>query len=439
MSHLVAATSESAVKEMFEGFRNRFTFADTNSGSFGPFTASYDIQLHLEDGSVELNDDNTISIAELDIKWDRLQLCIGVDIPGFCIGGFCIIPIPFDGCLLRAPELCLFQDNPDLQFCLDLSGVITSEVSAKVRPLVRYRVDPNRTPAINDLDAQDAGVPNRWQLFLDPVTVDIADTVGDLIERAIDNFIDVVLGPLPDWAKDLVRAILGPLDDFIRGLLDIGDDIDEWLTNLLGVSLGLIDTIINAVADFFANQQPLFSFEDPLQILGPEPPPPLPPLLNPVKIPIRDVTVAINSAELVVEANVGPSHGRTGQPPTARTDHLGQRGPVGNGGGRPPVPPARPLLRHRPPRGPTRWRGRARRPRANWPAGRRGPSPERPRRPELDPPQPAAAPARRPGTRLNGGQGGLCAVQQHRAGGRLCGDGHHARGARAALRHPRAR
>jgi hypothetical protein len=27
--------------------------------------------------------------------------------------------------------------------------------------------------------------------------------------------------------------------------------------------------------------------------------------LNPVKIPIRDVTIAINSAELVVEANVG--------------------------------------------------------------------------------------------------------------------------------------
>ena len=72
MSHLVAATSESAVKEMFGGFRNRFTFADAGSGNFGPFTASYDVQLHLEDGSVELNDDNTISIAELDIKWDQL-------------------------------------------------------------------------------------------------------------------------------------------------------------------------------------------------------------------------------------------------------------------------------------------------------------------------------------------------------------------------------
>jgi hypothetical protein len=310
MSHLVTATSETAVRELFEGFRDRFTFEGSDSGDFGPFTASYDVRLHLEGGSVDLNDDNTISIAELDIKWDRLRLCLGVDIPGFCIGGFCIIPIPFDGCLLRAPELCLFQGDPDFEFCLDLSEVLTSEVSGRVRPLVRYRVDPNRTPAMSDLDAQDAGVPNQWQLFLDPVTldidpIDVADTLGDLIERAIDNFIDVVLGPLPDWARALVRAILGPLDDLFRALLDIGDDLDEWLTNLLGVSLGLFDTILNFIADYFASQQPILSFEDPLQILGPEPAPPLPPQLNPVKIPIRDVTVTINSAEMVVEANVG--------------------------------------------------------------------------------------------------------------------------------------
>jgi hypothetical protein len=306
VSHLVVAASEEAVKELFQVVRDTLKLERSDSGTFGPLTASYDVALHLEDGSIELNDDNSISIAELDIKWDRLKLCVGVDIPGFCIGGFCIIPIPFDGCLVRAPEICLFEGNPDFELCLDLSGVITSEVSVRTRPVVRYRVDPNRTPAMTDLDAQDASVPNKWQLFLDPVTVDvdiidIADTVGDLIEQAIDNFIDGVLGPLPGWAKDLVRAILGPLDDLIRELLDIGDDIDEWLTNLLGVSLGLLDTIINAVTDYLANQQPLFEFEDPLEILEADPAPPL----NPVKIPIRDVAAAINSAELVVEANVG--------------------------------------------------------------------------------------------------------------------------------------
>jgi hypothetical protein len=306
VSHLVVAASEEAVKELFQVVRDTLKLERSDSGTFGPLTASYDVALHLEDGSIELNDDNSISIAELDIKWDRLKLCVGVDIPGFCIGGFCIIPIPFDGCLVRAPEICLFEGNPDFELCLDLSGVITSEVSVRARPVVRYRVDPNRTPAMTDLDAQDASVPNKWQLFLDPVTVDvdiidIADTVGDLIEQAIDNFIDGVLGPLPGWAKDLVRAILGPLDDLIRELLDIGDDIDEWLTNLLGVSLGLLDTIINAVTDYLANQQPLFEFEDPLEILEADPAPPL----TPVKIPIRDVAAAINSAELVVEANVG--------------------------------------------------------------------------------------------------------------------------------------
>lgn len=306
MSHLVIAVSEKAVKELFKVLRNNLSFADTNSGTFGPFSASYDVALHLDGGSINLRDDNAISISELDIKWDRLKLCIGVDIPGFCIGGFCLIPIPFNGCLLRAPEICLFQGNPDFEFCLDLSGVITSEVSVTARPLVRYRVDPNRTPTMTDLDAEDANVANMWQLFLDPITVDvdivdIADTVGDLIENAIDNFVDVVLGPLPDWAKDLVRAILGPIDDLVRTLLDIGDDIDEWLTNLLGVSLGLFDTIIQFVTDYFANREPLFSFEDPFEILEGDPSVPL----NPVKIPLRDVAVTINSTELVVETNVG--------------------------------------------------------------------------------------------------------------------------------------
>jgi hypothetical protein len=307
MSQLVAAASEKAVRELFGVLRDTIKPAAADSGTFGPFSASYDVAVHLEGGTVDLNDDNSISIAELDVKWDRLELCLGVDLPRICIGGFCIIPIPFDGCLLRAPRFCLFEDNPDIELCLDLSGVITSEISGRVRPVVRYRVDPNRTPTMTDLDAEDAGVPNQWQLFLDPVTldidiIDIADTLGDLVERAIDNLVDVVLGPLPGWAKDLVRAILGPLDDLIRALLDIGDDIDEWLTNLLGVSLGLFDAILTLIADYLANQAPLFSFEDPLKILDAEPGPPA---LIPVKVPVRDVTATINSAELVVEANVG--------------------------------------------------------------------------------------------------------------------------------------
>jgi len=311
MSHLTVAASEEAVIELFEAVRGGFTFSSSNSGNFGPFTASYSAAAHLEDGSVDLRDDNTVSIRELDIKWDTLQACLGLNIPEICVGGFCIIPIPFDGCAVRAPEICVFSANPDINFCFDLSGILTSEISVTARPVVKYRVDPARTPAESDLDAEDADHPNMWQVFIDPVTVDIdvfdiADIVGDLLETAITNAINALLGPFPEWVKDLVRAILGPIDDLIRGILDLPDDIGEWFSDLLGTSLGLSNTLVNFVADYFANRNPLVPLEDPYPILDPAPNPNDQNVsLIPVKIPIRDLAVQVNANEMVLEANVG--------------------------------------------------------------------------------------------------------------------------------------
>lgn len=306
MSHLTVAASEKAVITLFNVVRDGVRFSSSDSGSFGPLTASYSVALHLEGGSVDLRDDNTIRIRELDIKWDTLAVSLGINIPEICVGGFCIIPNPFGGCLVRAPRLCVFSDNPDISFPLDLSDLITSEISVTARPIIKYRVDPGRTADMSDLDAEDAGVPNKWQLFIDPVTVDIdvfdvADIVGDLLEAAIDAAIDTLLGPLPGWAKDLARALLGPIPDLIRTLLDIGDDIGEWLSDLLGVSLGLFNTIINFVADYFANRTPLVEFEDPYPILEADPAVPL----IPVKLPIRDLSTRITASELILEANVG--------------------------------------------------------------------------------------------------------------------------------------
>jgi hypothetical protein len=305
MSHLTIAVSESAFKKVFAGIRDAFTFSHSRSRTFARFTASYEVAFHLEGGTVDFRDDNTIAIKELDIKWDTLKLTLGFDIPEICVGGFCIIPKPFGGCLVRAPRYCIFSANPDVSLTLDLSGLITSEVSLTVRPVTKYRIDPGRTAAMSDLDAEDAGVPNKWQLFLDTVTVDVdvfdvADIVGDLIENAVDSVVNGALGPLPQWAKDLVLTILGPLDDVVRAILDIPDDVGEWLSDLLGVSLGLFNTITNAVADHFARKKPL-EFEDPYPILDAKPTVPL----IPVKIPIRDLTVRVNTDEMVLEAKVG--------------------------------------------------------------------------------------------------------------------------------------
>ncbi len=297
------AVSETGVRELFGAFRDGFRFSKSNSSS-GAISLSYAVEAHLEGGTIELRNDGTIRVRELDVKWDTLRVCLGINIPEICVGGFCIIPIPFDGCAVRAPRLCAFSGNPDLSFCLDIGGLVTSEVSATVRPLTKYAVNPARTPGMNDWDAKDAGIPNKWQVLIDPVTIDldlfdIADIVGDLLEDAVDAAIDGLLGGLPDWAKDLIRAILGPIIDLIRDILDFGDDLVEWLSDQIGVSLGLFNFLLTALADYFAEQQPIVQIEDPLPTLEPTG------SLIRVMIPVEFLGVRVNTDEMILEVDIG--------------------------------------------------------------------------------------------------------------------------------------
>ncbi len=304
MAHLTIATSETAVQKLFNGIRDNFSIDESDSVDFGPFTAGYEVAFHLEGGDVDMQADNSIVVKELDIKWDKLRFYAGIDIPELCIGGFCIIALPFVGCVLRAPEICIFEDDPDIGIDLDLNGLLTSEISLAAKPDLQYVVNPARPAGMNWLDAEDANLANMWKLFIDPEWVDIdifdwSDIVGDLLENALDNAIDDLLFFLPGWAKDLISAILGPVIDLVRGILDIGDDIDEWLSDLLGVSLGLFDLIITAVADLLADQFPLIEIEDPFPIL------PYQGSLIPVKLPIEDLDVTFTEDELVITASIG--------------------------------------------------------------------------------------------------------------------------------------
>lgn len=110
----------------FTAVRDGFSFNETRSGNFGPFTASVTAAGHLENGTVDLRADNSIALDELDLEFDTLRACLGIDIPEICIGGFCIIPNPFGGCPVRAPRLCAFSDNPDIEFCLDIAAFVRS-------------------------------------------------------------------------------------------------------------------------------------------------------------------------------------------------------------------------------------------------------------------------------------------------------------------------
>jgi hypothetical protein len=157
---------------------------------------------------------------------------------------------------------------------------------------------------MDDWDAKDAGVPNHWQLYVDPSGIDfdlfdIADIVRNILDDALDAAIDGLLGPLPGWAKDLVRAILGPIIDVIADVLDFGDDFAEWLADLIGVNLGFFDLILGALADFFAADRPIVEIEEPLPAL------PATPSLIPVLIPIEHLGVTVTETEMVLTVDVG--------------------------------------------------------------------------------------------------------------------------------------
>jgi hypothetical protein len=107
MSHVTIAASEDAFKQVFTLLRDGFTFSKSDSDSFGPFSASYSVAFHLENGTIQLNDDGTVEVNALDVVWDTLSLQVCFNLPGICIPGFCVIPDPWNGCLVGIPGVCI--------------------------------------------------------------------------------------------------------------------------------------------------------------------------------------------------------------------------------------------------------------------------------------------------------------------------------------------
>jgi hypothetical protein len=312
VAHATIAVSESAFQRSIDLIVKNFKFEKADSEDFGLFTAGYDIAAHLEGGDVDFRADNTIEIKELDLKWDRLAVTLGLDIPDICVGGWCI-PMPWpipDICL---PEYCLFDEDPDVSITLDFAALVAQEVSVIGGVDVRYWDPDAPAPPIDvcgllrdileDFELLEP-FPDRtqWHIFLDPETIDVdlfdfADIVGDLIEDALTAAIEALIPG--GWVRDLVLAIIGGVADLIRFILDIPDEIDEWLSDLFNVSFGLLDFIGALFLDLFGNCLPIYKIDDPFEIL------PANNGLVPVTIPIRNLNASVNDVEMIVQGDVG--------------------------------------------------------------------------------------------------------------------------------------
>jgi len=313
----------------------------TGSGSFGPFSASYSVGFKITGGSIDLTNTGRVHFDELHLTYDPLILTLGIDLPEIDIGGECIIPTPF-GCALRLPEIDLFSANPDISIPINLSNTIVSEFSGEftvsdgkqvlvakdgLRPhAAHFTADTSNeirdrfraivgtipflpTSAVNGI--ADAFVPfvksnlaDKWQFFLHDVwhdleLISISDTAANILRNLTDFIIDTILAPVPSIFRSIVKAILNPIFDLIAAVLDIPDDILEWLSSQLQISFGLFDLVAQLIINFIGAMVPFYQFEDPLPMIDDSSG------LIPVLVPVQNVAVVVNDDEFVLSADIG--------------------------------------------------------------------------------------------------------------------------------------
>jgi len=303
MADLTIAVSEAVWAKTLEVVVASFGLDVADGANFGGFIAGYDGRLVLKGGTLELRDDGTVRLRELDARWDKLDFTLGVTMPEVCFGGG-FVDLPFG--TVHLPGINVFSGDPSVSVTVDLAPFVKHELSLVARPLIQH-FDP-ATTAIGKhcqqlhtaLDIDDT--KPQWRVFCDPQTIDLdpfdfADTVGDLFEQALTDAVDALLphGPV----RDLILAAIGSVADLLRTLLDIPDDISEWLSDLFNVSFGVFNLILQFVADFFGKCVSFFQLDDPYPMF------PKTSELAEVMVPIQHLTATVSDVELVVTADIG--------------------------------------------------------------------------------------------------------------------------------------
>lgn len=313
----------------------------SGTGTFGPFSIGYQIGFKITGGSVDLTNSGRVHIKELDLTYDPLILTFGLDLPHIHIGGECLIPTPF-GCALRLPEIDIFGGNPDISVPIDISDTVVSEFSGeftlnaqkqvlaakgaltdhqahftadtsneirnRFRTIISGALPLLPSGTVNSI--ADALVPfvkgnlaDKWQFFLHDVwhnldVIDIADTAANILRNLVDFIIDKILAPIPSLLRGIAKAILHPLIELVRAILDIPDDILEWLSSLLGTSLGLLDLIAQLIVNFIGSMVPVYQFETPYPFLDDGSG------LIPVLVPVENLNITVNDDEFVLAADI---------------------------------------------------------------------------------------------------------------------------------------
>jgi hypothetical protein len=344
MSNVTIAANVKALNEVFADLATKINSLPpiSKGGSIGPFSANFELGFLVSNiANVISLSPGGININNLEITYKPLSLTISIALPTIQIGGGCIIPNPFGGCILSIPTMTIIPPNTSIDASIDLGGIFASSISGEfsitptkqvlqakgsLTPHEAHATPDTSNDILNNFESiissnlpflpssvvtaiANIFVPfvkddlaDKWLFHLDDIWVnlnliDIGDTVVnilDLITQAILSFLDI-----PSFVAGLVEDLLQPIFKLIGEALDIGNDIVNWLSNLFQTSFGLINILTTYLSNVIFAMWPVFKFEDPFPIL------PASGTLIPILVPIEKVAIAISAPqEVVISANI---------------------------------------------------------------------------------------------------------------------------------------
>jgi len=271
MSDVSLSVSEAAFETIFSRILPTPLLPFDESASFAGLQFGVAGAIHIAgaDG-VDFEDGDTFWLDELEIAWDKLVLRLGFDIPTVRVGGFCILrlddilPWESNDCVWELPETDLFGADTDIgPLVIDL-GPIVSYVVTEVSG--RFRISGVSEGGTLKLKV------HKQSIDVDPIS--IQDTFGKLpaiLQAAIVAAgAKYVTANPPAFAIDLALGILGfpSLTELLLDILDIGDDLQEWLTRWLNVEIGL-PNVLEGLITTAVLKKTMFDIPDPYSLLPP--------------------------------------------------------------------------------------------------------------------------------------------------------------------------
>jgi len=284
MPDLVVAVNEETLQQVFRKAVDTAPAVDKPNleWTWANLKVTGHINFTLANGDLELLSDGHVKVSELDIVWHTLDFTFWIEIPEVCVGGWCIeTPWPWpDICF---PEWCLFGFWVGFPLNMPADG-IHSEVSGTFDLLVFHP-------------------PDVWKIILDPdgpIDVDVfdlADSIGPLFHNALEDGLNGLLF-VPDWVIDFLWDVIGaPVEWLLSTVLDIGDDLQEWLEGVLKINVGLENVLASSVLALL-DDFVLKEIKEPYELLpasGPNPP---------VKVRFSSLTIGNTDEELVVTVDL---------------------------------------------------------------------------------------------------------------------------------------